>query len=93
MLDPQGACSMDQKRLLTVTRLVDEGDRVLLYGSTPTARDYHVIASPGCPAQVGDRISYTPHGRNYGWFVAVEGPATPPSAGEAHSRSDGRGHG
>lgn len=57
------------KGTLVVTKVDDQGDRILLYGEVP---GYHVIADPGCQAKVGDRVTYEPYGLNFGWFLAVQ---------------------
>jgi hypothetical protein len=53
---------------MIVTRIEDQGDRVLLYSKRA---DYHVIASTGCTVRVGDQIDYEPYGWNFGWLIRL----------------------
>ncbi len=54
---------------LVVKRIVDEGDRVLIYGDE---NSYHVISShlKAAGLRPGDTITYEPYGANFGWLVA-----------------------
>jgi hypothetical protein len=65
---------MNQFNKMTVGRIVNDGDRRLLFESRDNPGDkneYRVIASLTCPARVGDVIEYEPFGRNFGWFYVV----------------------
>jgi hypothetical protein len=53
------------RKFINVSRVDDQGDRVLLYGKSP---DFHVIAGPEDNVQVGDEIEFEPYGYNFGWF-------------------------
>ena len=53
-------------RFINVSRVDNQGDRVLLYGKS---EDYHVIAERDDEVRVGDEIEYDPYGANFGWFV------------------------
>jgi len=53
-------------KFINISRVDDQGDRVLLFGKSP---DYHIIASPEDGVQVGDEIEFEPCGWNFGWFV------------------------
>jgi len=52
-------------KFINVSRVDDQGDRVLLYGKSP---NFHVIAGPEDNVQVGDEIEFEPYGLNFGWF-------------------------
>lgn len=58
---------MPKTAQLIIERIVDEGDRVLLYGERD---DYHVITSQQKSAGLrpGDVITYEPYGANFGWL-------------------------
>lgn len=53
------------KKFITISRVDDQGDRVLLFGSNP---NYHIIASPKDGVKAGDEIEFEPYGWNFGWF-------------------------
>lgn len=53
-----------------ITKIDDQGDRVLLYGH-PKWPDYHVIAPEGTSVKVGDIVEYQPEGYNFGRFVRI----------------------
>lgn len=53
-----------------ITRIDDQGDRVLIYGH-PKWSDYYVIAPAGTSANIGDEVEYRPEGYNFGWFVRI----------------------
>ena len=55
-------------KYINVSRVDDQGDRVLLFGLDPT---YHIIASRADNVQVGDEIEFEPYGWNFGWFKRV----------------------
>ena len=57
---------------LTVTKVIREDDRTLLYGH-PKWDDYHIIAEPDVDVKVGDTVDYDPEGYNFGWFRGVAG--------------------
>ena len=59
---------------LTVTKVVREDDRTLLYGHHKW-HDYHIIADPDVVVQIGDIVEYEPDGYNFGWFKKVVGHA------------------
>lgn len=62
--------SWEQPRSMTVVRIDNQGDRVLLYSNaTPTNHDYYVIAGKDCAVKVGDAIQYEPYGANFGWLI------------------------
>ena len=48
-----------------VTKIVNEGDRLLIYGDQP---NYYIVARPDEEIKVGDRFEYQPEGVNFGWF-------------------------
>lgn len=52
---------------MKVLKIVDEGDRLLLYGKDPS---FHVIARPTDTVKVGDSIAYEPYGVNFGFTSA-----------------------
>lgn len=52
---------------LLVERVVDEGDRVVIYDLERPW--YKIIANEGTRVQVGDRIRYEPYGVNFGFFT------------------------
>jgi hypothetical protein len=60
---------------MIVTEIVDEGDRILIYGpDRPSDRllgRYRVITSQeqALCLKAGDTIEYEPCGANFGWFV------------------------
>lgn len=60
-----------QNSLLTATRVVYEGDRVLIYGHQKW-EDYHIIAPKDCKVAVNDKVKYEPFGWNFGWFISIE---------------------
>ena len=53
---------------LVITKIDDQGDRVLFYGH-PKWPDYHVIAPAGTCAKIGDKVEYQPEGYNFGKLV------------------------
>lgn len=65
---------MKQYGKMTVRRIVNDGDRLLLceWRKNPgDNNEYRVIASLTCPARVGDVIEYEPFGKNFGFFHVV----------------------
>lgn len=52
-------------KFITISRVDDQGDRVLLFGKSP---NYHIIAGPEDNVQVGDEIEFETYGFNFGWF-------------------------
>lgn len=77
---------MPETRTMTVGRIDDQGDRLLLYPASPLADKFtfqagkhtvgigvsHVIASVKERENIrdGDTILYEPAGGNFGWFVS-----------------------
>ena len=57
---------------LTVTKVVDDGDRKLLYGHWKWD-NYHIICNPNEKVKIGDIVEYEPEGINFGWFKGVVG--------------------
>ena len=51
-----------------VTKIDNQGDRILLYGNE---KDYYIIAGIKVQVKIGDKIEYEPHGFNFGWFMKV----------------------
>jgi hypothetical protein len=58
---------------LTVTAIVMNHDRKLLYGH-PKWPNYHLIANLNDNVNVGDTVEYKPQGINFGWFKKVINP-------------------
>ena len=59
-------------REMTVKRIVDEGNRILLFGGEDF---YYIIASIALKdkIQIGDTVLYEPYGVNFGWYTVVKG--------------------
>jgi hypothetical protein len=57
-------------RELTVTKVIRDGDRILLYGH-PKRDGYHIIAGIDVDVKVGDTVKYNPIGVNFGRFEGV----------------------
>ena len=49
-----------------IKRIVDEGDRVLLFFEEP---GYHVIAPKNFKGAVGDTVAHEPFGANFGFLA------------------------
>jgi hypothetical protein len=59
-----------ETRMLTITRIDVQEDRILLYGDDPY---YHLIASLSNAPElwVGKKIAYAPDGVNFGWYIST----------------------
>lgn len=56
---------------MIVARVVNDGDRKLIYDNIPGRMGYHVIADSKNDVKIGDQIEYEPYGANFGWFERV----------------------
>lgn len=52
---------------MTITRVENEGDRILAYGNR---KHYYIICNRKSDIKPGDIIEYEPYGGNFGWFVS-----------------------